>query len=172
MQSYWKSRKDYNYYKKVLEIIQSRKVEHDHFDSIIDVGGRDTEILKDLSFGDKVCLDISKLPENTSVRTIMCDFYRWVPDKNYHVVTCLQVLEHLDDPTTFAKKLFDLSNGIVIISVPYKWPKGFCKYHVQDPVTEDKILGWTGRKCLESYVIEDSGVQRIICVYDLTGSAA
>jgi hypothetical protein len=161
MDSYWKSRKECNYYKKVLEIIQR----YNNYESIIDIGSANTEILKDLSFKDKVCLDCNKLPENEGVRTIKCDFYNWIPDKKYDIVTCLQVLEHLDNPEAFAKKLFDLSDKVVIISVPYKWPKGFCKYHVQDPVSEEKLLSWTGRSCNESYIIEDASVKRIVCVY-------
>jgi hypothetical protein len=161
MDSYWKSRKESNYYKKVLEIIQR----HRNYESIIDIGSANTEILKDLPFKDKVCLDINKLPENEGVRTIKCDFYKWTPDKKYDIVTCLQVLEHLDDPSTFAKKLFELSKGIVIISLPYMWPMGFCKYHVQDPVSEEKILSWTGRTYNEAYIIEDATVKRIVCVY-------
>jgi hypothetical protein len=161
MDSYWKSRKECNYYKKVLEIIQR----HTNYESIIDIGSANTEILRDLPFKDKVCLDINKLPESEGVRTIKSDFYKWTPDKKYDIVTCLQVLEHLDDPTAFAKKLFELSKEIVIISVPYLWPKGFCKYHVQDPVSEEKLMSWTGRPYNEAYIIEDASVKRIVCLY-------
>lgn len=162
--SYWEERKTFKYYKKVIEIIKR----YEDSESIIDIGGRDTEILKDSSFKDKVCLDINKLPDcqNLKIRTIKADFYKWIPDKKYDVVVCLQVLEHLEDPSTFAKKLFEISKGVVIISVPYLWPKGFCKYHVQDPVSEDKILSWTEKPCDYSYIIEDHSVKRIICVYD------
>jgi hypothetical protein len=161
MDSYWKSRKECNYYKKVLDIIQ----EHSDKQSIIDVGSANTEILKNLPFADKVCLDYNKLPENEGIRTIKCDFYKWTPDKKYDIVICLQVLEHLDNPDIFAKKLFDLSNKVVIISVPYKWKKGFCIHHVQDPVSEEKIYSWTQKDYDESYIIEDQSVKRIICVY-------
>jgi len=161
MDTYWKSRKECNYYKKVLDIIN----EHKELNSIIDIGSANTELLKDLPFEDRVCLDFNKLPENIGIRTIKCDFYKWVPDKKYDIVTCLQVLEHLESPEDFAKKLFALSNNIVIISVPYMWPKGFCIHHLQDPVSEIDIAKWTGRECDESYIIEDSGVKIIICVY-------
>lgn len=159
--SYWQDRKTFKYYKKVIEIINR----YNDCISIIDIGGRDTEILRDLSMKEKVCLDINKLPENEGIRTIKCDFYTWTPDKKYDIVTCLQVLEHLEDPKPFAKKLLELGNKVVIISVPYKWPKGFCKYHVQDPVDENKILTWTEKTYDEAYVIEDASVKRIICVY-------
>lgn len=163
MDSYWKSRKECNYYKKVLEIIRK----YDNCESIIDIGSANTEVLKDIPIKEKVCLDINKLPANEGIRTIKHDFYKWTPDKKYDIVTCLQVLEHLNDPKTFTKKLLDLGNKVVIISVPYKWPKGFCKYHVQDPVDENKILSWTEKSCDESYIIEDASVKRIICVYKI-----
>jgi hypothetical protein len=159
--TYWEQRKNYKYYKKALELIKS----YDNCNSIIDIGGRDTEILKNLSFRDKVCLDLNKLPESEGIRTIKCDFYKWVPDNKYDIVTCLQVLEHLDDPKLFVKKIFELSNRIVIISVPYMWPKGFCKYHVQDPVDENVIFNWVQKIPDESYIVEDASVKRIICVY-------
>jgi hypothetical protein len=162
MNDYWKNRSGYNYYKKVVEII--KKYEN-KCDSIIDVGASNTEILSNFSFKEKVCLDYNKLPDIENVKTIKCDFYKWVPDKKYDIVTCLQVLEHLDNPELFAKKLFDLSDKIVIISLPYKWKKGFCIHHVQDPVDEDKIYSWTQRTPDERYIIEDFSVQRIICVY-------
>jgi hypothetical protein len=163
MESYWKSRKECNYYKKVLQLIQN----YNNYESIIDVGSANTELLKDLPFKDKVCLDFNKLPELEGIKTVKCDFYKWIPDKKYDIVVSLQVLEHLDDPELFTKKLFELSNKILIISTPYKWPKGFCKYHVQDPVDEDKIFSWTGRVPNESYIIEDASVKRIICVYKI-----
>ena len=98
------------------------------------------------------------------VELITADFYKWTPSKAYDVVLCLQVLEHLSRPATFAKKLFHTGKH-VIISVPYKWPKGTCKYHVQDPIDEAKIRGWTGRDPDEEYIIRDGGRERIVCVY-------
>lgn len=164
MESYWKSRKECRYYKKVIELIQDYGVD---CKSIIDVGSANTELLKEMIFEEKVCLDYDKVPDVPGIKSIKCDFYKWTNDKKYDIVTCLQVLEHLDNPEAFAKKLFDLSQKIVIISVPYKWKKGFCKYHVQDPVDENKILSWTGRDYDEAYIIEDASVKRIVLVYKL-----
>jgi len=161
--SYWQERKTFSYYKKVLEILSAQI----DCESIIDIGGRDSELLKDLPFKDKTILDIDKLPLLDGVKTIKCDFYKWVPLGKYDIVINLQVLEHLEEPSKFAKKLFDISKKLVIISVPYKWPKGFCKYHLQDPVDEQKILEWTQRIPNESYIIEDNGVKRIICIYKI-----
>lgn len=161
MNNYWKYRKNCKYYTKVIELVNNLNKT-----SIIDIGSANTELHTFLNenYKDKVCLDINKLPEIKNVRTIKSDFYKWIPDKKYDVVTCLQVLEHLDDPKKFCKKIFETGNN-VIISVPYKWKKGFCIYHVQDPVDEEKIFSWTEKKPKETFIIEDDGVKRIICVY-------
>lgn len=161
MSNYWNERKELNYYKKVIEIINNFNKE-----SIIDIGSRNTTILNLIneSYKDKTCLDIDLIPDIPEIKTIQTDFYTWIPEQKYDIIICLQVLEHLDDPVSFAKKLFNTAN-IIIISVPYKWKKGFCKYHVQDPIDEEKILLWTGIKPNEEYIIEDNNVKRIINVY-------
>ncbi len=161
MNNYWKERKNCKYYQKVISIIN--KIAKT---SIIDVGSSNTELHSFVgsSYEDRACLDIHKLPAIKGVRTIRANFYKWSPDKRYDVVSCLQVLEHLDDPKAFAQKLFDLGET-VIISVPYKWKKGFCIHHVQDPVDEAKLFLWTQTVPDEKHIIEDFGVERLICVY-------
>ena len=161
MSNYWNERKDLNYYKKVIEIINRFNKK-----SIIDIGSRNAAILSSINslYTDKTCLDIDLIPNIEGIKNIKTDFYKWIPEQKYDIIICLQVLEHLDDPITFAKKLFETGN-IVIISVPYKWKKGFCKYHVQDPVDEDKIFSWTNIKPKEEYIIRDKNVDRIINVY-------
>ena len=81
---------------------------------------------------------------------------------------CLQVLEHLEDPETFARKLFE-SGRSVIVSVPYRWPAGLRPGHVQDPVDEAKLIGWTGRTPVETCVVRN-GRDRLIAVFH--GAAA
>jgi len=161
IEKYYEERKEYNYYKKVNEILSKLQ-----FTSIIDIGGRKSPILEKINNNIyKSLLDISKINnDDKNINYITADFYKWVPDKKYDVVLCLQVLEHLEKPTEFAQKLFDTGNK-VIISLPYKWAKGFCVHHIQDPVDEKLIKQWTNRNPLETYIIEDNGVKRIICVY-------
>lgn len=161
--NYYLQRKDYNYYKKVIEIVKSL-----HFKSIIDVGANRSPVLENISNSvDKVLIDLNDIPLIEGIRNIKCDFYTWIPDKQYDVVLCLQVLEHLEDPKTFATKLFQIATDTVIISVPYKWKKGACKYHVQDPVDFEKVKTWTNRDPSYHYVIADQSVNRLICVYNL-----
>ena len=158
---YYEERKEYNYYKKVNSILSKLQ-----FNSIIDIGGRKSPILEQLNDSIyKSLLDISKIKgENKNINYITADFYKWAPDRVYDIVLCLQVLEHLDKPAEFAQKLFGTGKK-VIISLPYKWPKGFCIHHIQDPVDEKLIKEWTNRKPTESYIVEDNSVKRIICVY-------
>jgi hypothetical protein len=61
------------------------------------------------------------------------------------VVTCLQVLEHLDQPEPFCAALFAHARQAVILSLPWHWPAGTDASHKQDPVGGDKVLLWTGR---------------------------
>ncbi len=68
----------------------------------------------------------------------------------------------------FAKKLLD-TGRTVIITVPYKWPKGMCNAHVQDPVDEAKLELWTQRKPVETSIVADWGQERLIAVYQREG---
>jgi len=158
--SYYNERKDFKYYKKVKEVLNSL-----HFSSIIDVGCRKSPMMAGL--GDnvyKAMLDIQEIPPMDDIHMIQADFYKWKPDRTYDVALCLQVLEHLDKPKEFAEKLLEVGKTVVI-SVPYKWKKGSCKYHTQDPVDKSKIKGWLGREPDEQHVVKDKDRERIICVY-------
>jgi len=158
--SYYNSRKDFHYYKKVKDILDSL-----HFSSIIDIGCRKSPMMKGLRDNVyKAMLDIQEIPPIDGIHMIQADFYTWEPDRTYDVVLCLQVLEHLDKPKEFAQKLLQVGKT-VIISVPYKWKKGACKYHTQDPVDKSKVLGWVGREPDEEYIIKDKTRERLICVY-------
>ena len=87
--------------------------------------------------------------------------------KKYDVVVCLQVLEHIDHDIVkkFTQKLFQVGKT-VIISVPYKWELGKCKYHVHDPVDESKLYSWTKRYPKKTWIItEKNGVKRLIALY-------
>jgi hypothetical protein len=157
---YYSRRKEFHYYKKVKEILDSLT-----FSSIIDVGCRKSPMMAGLDNTIyKAMLDIQEIPPMDGIHMIQADFYTWTPDRKYDVVLCLQVLEHLDKPKEFAQKLLQVGKT-VIISVPYKWKEGSCKYHTQDPIDKSKLKGWVGREPDEDYVVTDKGLERIICVY-------
>jgi len=137
------------------------------FASILDVGSRKSPVMDNIDNSVyKAMLDIKPMPPQPNIHMITADFYTWNPDRHYDVALCLQVLEHLDRPKEFVEKLFQVATT-VMISVSYKWLKGSCKYHVQDPINEEKILSWTGREPDEQYIITDGTKERIICMYQL-----
>ncbi len=153
-----------NYYKVVLTIVRALP-----YRSILDVGARRSPVLETLPLSkERVTLDKIAVHSPAGIRHVVADFLAWVPDKAYDLVLCLQVLEHLDAPAPFLQKLFATGHN-VIVSVPYRWKKGLCKYHVQDPVTLSKLVGWAaGRKPVAHWIVEDNGRERLICLFSDT----
>jgi hypothetical protein len=99
------------------------------------------------------------------VNSIKADFMTYKIDQRFDLVLCLQVLEHLSDPIPFCQKLLSAGRW-VIISVPYKWRKGLCRYHKQDPIDESKLLSWSGQEPKTSAIVIDNGLRRLIAVFD------
>jgi hypothetical protein len=95
---------------------------------------------------------------------IKADFMGFAPPTPFDLVLCLQVLEHLERPAAFAEKLLD-TGRIVIISVPYGWPKGRSASHRHDPIDEDKLLTWTKKPWIDHMVVRESNdEERLIVV--------
>ena len=63
------------------------------------------------------------------------------------------MLEHIPEPTPFARTLFDCV-PVVIVSVPYRWPAGSCDVHVHDPVDERTLGEWIGREPVECEIVD------------------
>ena len=164
---YEERRKDMEYYKDSLNIIEKIRNQNKS-ESIIDIGGWAGSFVSRTAINEKVCLDIEpKTESNDNVRNIIHDFLTWKPDKKYDIAICMQTLEHMPDNKVaiFAKKLFEISEHVVI-SVPYMWKRGQSPNHLQDPVNENKIYGWTGRQPTNTHISTDKKMQRIICYYD------
>lgn len=163
-EDYYNKRKDMNYYKAVLAVVRALP-----YRSILDVGARRSPVLEVLPPSkERVTLDKVAIRSPEGIHHVVADFLTWTPDRNYDIVLCLQVLEHLDSPAPFLKKLFATGRN-VIVSVPYRWKKGLCKYHIQDPVTLAKLVGWAGgRKPLAHWIVEDNGRERLICLFSGT----
>jgi hypothetical protein len=81
-------------------------------------------------------------------------------EEKFDMGICLQVLEHLEDPKIFVKKIFDLCNT-VIISVPYKWPEDSCEHHIHDEIDEKKLFEWTSKIPIEANIVDN----RLIVLY-------
>jgi len=150
------------YYTQVLEFAR-------HYvpagGSVIDVGGRDCDYIGWFDWFDrKVVLDLKQPPARPGVETVAGDFLTYLPATTFDLALCLQVLEHLAEPAGFCRKL--LATGrVVIVSVPYRWPKGLCKYHVQDPVDEAKLLAWTGQPATDKAIVRDANRDRLVAVF-------
>jgi hypothetical protein len=150
------------YYRRVLELAK-RFVPHGG--SLLDVGCHECQYIRDFSWFDKKdAIDIQRIPEIPGVRSIQIDFMDFQPDHLYDLVLCLQVLEHLPNPEAFARKLIN-SGLFTIVSVPYKWPKGKCKYHCQDPVDELKLKSWFEMGWKEADLVKDGKSSRLIALF-------
>jgi hypothetical protein len=117
---------------------------------------------------DRSTLDYSDPYSSERVKGISADFFEFDPPRHYDLALCLQVLEHVQDAVSFAQKLFQIADR-VMITVPYKWRAGADKWHVQDPVDFNKLHSWTGREPLISAVIQErTGSRRILAYYRQT----
>lgn len=94
-------------------------------------------------------------------RLILQDLHDWEPDQRFDAAISLQTLEHLRDPHSVAQKLLKCA-PVVVISVPYKWPKGIEPTHLHDPVDREKLRSWVGKVPLESKVVDN----RLVAVYE------
>ncbi|MBI3800733.1 MAG: hypothetical protein HY268_27615, partial [Deltaproteobacteria bacterium] len=158
---YWERRKDFQYYK---EVIRLARVYAPTGGQVIDVGANETQVLRQLDwFQRRVALDIRYILPQVGIETIETDFMAYQPECTFDLVLCLQVLEHLPEPTAFVQKLLE-TGRTVIISVPYKWPKAEYGTHVQDPVDETKLESWIQCKPIEPLIVADQG-ERLIAVY-------
>ena len=159
---YEKSRRNFNYYSEVIRLAKKYAPAGE---SVIDIGSSETDVLERISwFSRRTALDIRYVPPRKGIDIITADFLAYDGVLDFDMVLCLQVLEHLDDPAAFARKLFNTGRH-VIITVPYKWPAGMCPGHVQDPVDEARLRQWTGKDPIESIIVSDKK-DRLIAVYD------
>ncbi|MAH50574.1 hypothetical protein CMI37_32435 [Candidatus Pacearchaeota archaeon] len=169
-QDWEKAREGLKYYKKSLEIIENIKNKY-NCKSIVDIGGWAGNFVGKTSLNKKTCLDWwrrtdTKTPED--VKLIIEDFLTWEIER-HDIACCMQVLEHMPDEYVeeFAKKLFHVAPH-VIISVPYKWRAGMCKYHKQDPVDKYKLKKWVGREPNFCYIVKDGMAERLVCYYGIS----
>ena len=140
---YWQKRQTLIYYQYVSLIVRAVA---GNATSAIDVGSSNTSIIESFDWiPDKYALDKRNPYSSDTVVGIKQDFFQFDPPKKYDLALCLQVLEHISDVALFAQKLFTIADA-VLISVPFQWPKGGCKFHIHDPVDAAKLQSWTNRK--------------------------
>jgi 2-polyprenyl-3-methyl-5-hydroxy-6-metoxy-1,4-benzoquinol methylase len=161
---YWEQRKDAIYIYITKQIC--RKSCFNPI-SVIDIGSNSTPTLEwHRKNGVRlVSLDLENPYISEGVESIRADFIDYILDQRFDLLTCLQVLEHVEEPEKFAQKLLN-SGKVLVVSVPYKWSKGACVYHIHDPVDEKKMFDWFGKPAVFSYIAKElSGVERLIQVY-------
>ncbi len=140
--TYWDDRADLLYLKVVRTIaahIAGNAM------SVVDIGSNGTPILEWLpNVPVKHSVDLLEPYAGPGVVSTTSDFLVWKAPQRFDAGPCLQVMEHVPEVETFAAKLLRTCE-VVIISVPYRWPKGKADFHVHDPVDEDKVRRWFGR---------------------------
>jgi hypothetical protein len=164
MLDYWDERKD-SIYLYVTRAICMKLVKMPN--SVIDIGSNKTPILEWFrGYSNKlVSLDLFNPYEADGVQSVMRDFLTYETNDKFTLALCLQVLEHVDDAESFARKLLTISN-VLVISVPYKWKFDACIHHVHDPVDEEKLFSWFAKNPVYSYLATElNGVKRLIQVY-------
>ncbi len=169
--NYWTKRSNMMYYQYVDFLVRALAADAR---SLIDVGAADAQYIENFAWIPKRnTLDKRKPYSSENVAGIEMDFFDFEPEEKYDFATCLQVLEHVPDAKSFARKLFEIADR-VLISVPYKWEKDSNRWHVHDPVDLDKLLSWTGRQPSYSIVVEEPLSRsrkrnRLICYYHSEG---
>jgi hypothetical protein len=162
--AYWQKRKDSIYLFAAKQICLRQCGEPT---SVIDVGSNATPTLEwhRSTATHLVSLDLRRPYAAEGVESLTCDFLQYEPDTSFDLVTCFQVLEHVPDPVPFARRLIQIGR-VAVVSVPYKWKRGRCRYHVHDPVDERKMRKWFGRKPDFAYIATElNSVSRLIHVY-------
>jgi len=105
------------------------------------------------------------------LKLIQADFYDFFPKTKYDLVLCNQVLEHVDDPREFAKKLLSIGK-VVIASVPYMWPDDIFG-HKQNYINSETLIDWFKRRDYSEFsIVKETGrvcqgvCRRIYIVYE------
>lgn len=163
--AYWRDRQDLLYYQVVRQLVEGLG---QGAGSMLDVGSAACPYLDWFpQIPVRVSLDIERPHRAAGVESITADFLKWRTDRRFDIVTCLQVMEHVDDPAAFATKLLAVGRT-VIVSVPHAWPPGSVDGHRHDPVTERKMRSWFGREPNFSYVCREvlTHSDRLIQVYE------
>ena len=114
---------------------------------------------------------------HNGVKNITADFETWdTQGKTWDIIICSQVLEHLNRPSPFARKLLEVGD-VAIISVPYLWhdERFTTARHKSHHITMEKVLEWVhpAKPSLTTIVTEYkegeghfSPLQRLVMVFE------
>jgi len=149
--------------------------------SALDVGcafGYGLSLLKSLGY-EAIGVDVSRFglrQAKKMMRTnefVVCDVQENLPfKKKFDLVTCLEVLEHLQDPLKALQNMYDVCDGIILCTTPNKTVENVVRRLIGD-FDETHINTKTPHewKNLISSIFKDSFVQ-VECFVDTTFSIA
>ena len=164
---YWARRSDMLYYRYVDYMVRTVAAEAR---SLIDVGTGGCPYLEWFDWiPERVSFDLDDPYGSESVRGLAGDFLTCDLGRRFDVCTCLQVLEHVEEPERFGRKLLEVAD-IALVSVPHRWKAGQTTGHLHDPVDAEKLQGWMARAPNYSIVVREPFQrirnERLIAVYD------
>jgi len=167
---YWQRRSDLLYYQYFRFIIRCVGADAK---SLVDVGSGNAPYLEWFDWiPERVSVDLEVPYSSAAVRGVTGNIFELDLERPYDLCTCMQVLEHVAEPAPFARRLLELGR-LVLISVPYKWPKGSNKQHLQDPVTLEAVVDWFGRQPNYHLVVREPFVTRkgarLFALFDVSG---
>lgn len=170
--SYWRKRSDMLYYQYFYYIIRCIGP---NAKSMIDVGSGNAPYLEWFDWiPRRVSVDLEVPYGSDTVEGIVGDIRSLRLAETFDICTCMQVLEHVPEPASFARRLME-TGRLVLISVPYKWPKGANKSHVNDPVDIKNVVDWFGRKPNYHLVVRepfsDRKGARMFALFDVAAPA-
>ncbi len=161
LQKYRKKVENSNYIRLEKEIVE---ILADKEKTILDIGSAGIDLIGKLPFKERCSVALYGALNTDKIKGYEMDFFDFKPEKKIDIVTCFQVIEHVNEAKIFTQKLLDTGRTLVI-SLPYKWEKGRCKSHVQDPIDETKIYSWTSKKAQFTFYVRDEKYWRIMCIY-------
>ncbi len=164
---YWNARTDLLYYQYFRYFVRCLGP---NAKSMIDIGSGNAPYLEWFDWiGDRVSFDKAHPYRSDNVTGMEGDLFTMDFGRKFDLVTCMQVLEHIPDAPRFAERLMGLGD-LLLVSVPYKWPKGHTRGHVNDPVDEKKLARWFGREPNYSLIVREPFVKRagarLFAIYD------
>tara|TARA_R110002124_G_scaffold283216_1_gene458983 strand:+ start:13729 stop:14217 length:489 start_codon:yes stop_codon:yes gene_type:complete len=156
--SYWSDRQHLNYYATVKQWLEPFS------GTLLDIGCADTPVAQWGNFEKRYAVNDLPFPPLDGVECLQADWMKC--DLAADVITCLQVLEHFKPSVLipFVDKIFS-SCETAIISVPYMWPAGLCRGHVQDPIDVRKFIDLVGRCPAKLDIVEDNNYYRLIALF-------
>jgi len=176
--SYSKGRKDHQYYRDAWCAVRFLG---EGARSIVDVGSSyppfllstdwipEREIISKYFPGnERPCGAATHCMLQDGIQANVEDFYKWQPTKTYDVVLSMQVVEHVDNPTRFMRKILK-TGRTVVFTVPFLWEDEHMKFHKHHKISLEDMRKWAGKHEDHFHISEDSGKgkygQRLLMVF-------